>query len=216
MRSRAVKILQEITGKPRIYANDSTLIVNSRRLRRSLEAMGLRVLAHDKRVPSEVWSWPRKLQAAFLDGFCDKNRHPPKGDPLRYGERVYRSASRQLLAEVRMLHILHGHRVGNLGIADHRRKPITINRVRVVNARPLWSFTVFPDASASYVRPKLSKYRALGADDWDAGFAIQRVLEITPFGEQDTWDLNVEDGHNFVADGIVVHSSGPVAALPGA
>ena len=216
MRSRAVKILQEITGKPRIYVNDSTLIVNSRRLRRSLEAMGLRVLAHDKRVPSEVWSWPRKLQAAFLDGFCDKNRHPPKGDPLRYGERVYRSASRQLLAEVRMLHILHGHRVGNLGIADHRRKPITINRVRVVNARPLWSFTVFPDASASYVRPKLSKYRALGADDWDAGFAIQRVLEITPFGEQDTWDLNVEDGHNFVADGIVVHSSGPVAALPGA
>ena len=215
-RSRAVKILQEITGKPRIYANDSTLIVNSRRLRRSLEAMGLRVLAHDKRVPSEVWSWPRKLQAAFLDGFCDKNRHPPKGDPLRYGERVYRSASRQLLAEVRMLHILHGHRVGNLGIADHRRKPITINRIRVVNARPLWSFTVFPDASASYVRPKLSKYRALGADDWDAGFAIQRVLEITPFGEQDTWDLNVEDGHNFVADGIVVHSSGPVAALPGA
>jgi hypothetical protein len=178
--------------------------------------MGLRVLAHDKRVPSEVWSWTRELQAAFLDGFCDKNRHPPKGDPLRYGERVYRSASRQLLAEVRMLHILHGHRVGNLGIADHRRKPITINRVRVVNARPLWSFTVFPDASASYVRPKLSKYRALGADDWDAGFAIQRVLEITPLGEQDTWDLNVEDAHNFVADGIVVHSSGPVAALPGA
>jgi intein/homing endonuclease len=213
IRSRAVKILQEITGKPRIYAYDSTLIVNSRRLRRSLEAMGLRVLAHDKRVPSEVWSWPRKLQAAFLDGFCDTNRHRPKGDPLRDGkQRVYRSASRQLLAEVRMLHILHGHRVGNLGIADHRGKPITINGVRVVNARPLWSFTVSPDVSASYVRPKLSKYRALGADDWDAGFAIQRVLEITPLGEQDTWDLNVEDTHNFVADGIVVHSSGPVGA----
>jgi intein/homing endonuclease len=216
IRSRAVKILQEITGKPRIYAYDSTLIVNSRRLRRSLEAMGLRVLAHDKRVPSEVWSWPRKLQVAFLDGFCNTDGHRPKGDPLRYGERVYRSASRQLLAEVRMLHILHGHRVGNLGIADHRRKPITINGVRAVNARPLWSFTVFPDASASYVRPKLSKYRALGADDWDVGFAIQRVLEITPLGEQDTWDLIVEDAHNFVADGIVVHSSGPAAALPGA
>jgi intein/homing endonuclease len=212
--SRAVKILQEITGKPRIYANDRTLIVNSRRLRRSLEAMDLRVLAHDKRVPSEVWSWPRRLQAAFLDGFRDTNGHRPKGDPLRYGKRVYRSASRQLLAEVRMLHILHGHRVGNLGIADHRRKPITING-RVVNARPLWSFTVSPDVSASYVRPKLSKYRALGADDWDAGFAIQRVLEITPLGEQDTWDLNVEDAHNFVADGIVVHSSGPVGAVQG-
>jgi hypothetical protein len=215
MRSRAVKILQEITGKPRIYANDSTLIVNSRRLRRSLEAMGLRVLAPDKRVPSEVWSWPRKLQAAFLDGFCDTDGHRPKGDTLRYGERVYRSASRQLLAEVRMLHILHGHRVGNLGIADHRRKPITINGTRAVNARPLWSFTVYPDASASYVRPKLSKYRALGADEWDAGFTIQRVLEITPLGEQDTWDVNVEDAHNFVADGIVVHSSGPLGAVQG-
>jgi intein/homing endonuclease len=216
IRSRAVKILQEITGKPRIYANDSTLIVNSRRLRRSLEAMGLRVLAHDKRVPSEVWSWPRKLQVAFLDGFCNTDGNRRKGDPQRHGERVHRSASRQLLAEERMLHILHGHRVGNLGIADHRRKPITINGTRAVNARPLWSFTVSPDGSASYVRPKLSKYRALGADDWDAGFTIQRVLEITPLGEQDTWDLNVEDAHNFVADGIVVHSSGPVAAVPGA
>lgn len=41
------------------------------------------------------------------------------------------------------------------------------------------------------------------------------MLEITPLGEQDTWDLNVEDTHNFVADGIVVHSSGPLGAVQG-
>jgi hypothetical protein len=98
-----------------------------------------------------------------------------------------------------------------IGAATEVQRTSGHPRRRVVNARPLWSFTVYPDGSASYVRPKLSKYRALGADDWDAGFAIQRVLEITPLGEQDTWDLNV-DAHNFVADGIVIYSSGPIGA----
>ena len=37
--------------------------------------------------------------------------------------------------------------------------------------------------------------------DWDA------VVEITPLGEQPTFDLTVPGTHNFVADGIVAHNS---------
>ena len=34
-----------------------------------------------------------------------------------------------------------------------------------------------------------------------------RVISITPMGEQDTYDLTVEKDHNFVADGLIVHNS---------
>ncbi|MBO6576681.1 MAG: DNA polymerase III subunit alpha [Rhodothermales bacterium] len=33
------------------------------------------------------------------------------------------------------------------------------------------------------------------------------VVSITPLGEQDTYDLTVEQDHNFVADGLIVHNS---------
>jgi DNA polymerase-3 subunit alpha len=45
--------------------------------------------------------------------------------------------------------------------------------------------------------------RQLAASDlfWD------RVVSITPAGEEETYDLTVEDDHNFVADGLIVHNS---------
>jgi hypothetical protein len=41
------------------------------------------------------------------------------------------------------------------------------------------------------------------------------VLSIDPLGVRETWDIEVEDSHNFVADGIVVHASDPLGAVQG-
>ena len=38
----------------------------------------------------------------------------------------------------------------------------------------------------------------------------ERVVSIVPEGEEPVWDLVVEDVHNFVANGIVVHNSGEI------
>ncbi len=38
----------------------------------------------------------------------------------------------------------------------------------------------------------------------------ERIVSITPGGEEPVWDLAVEDVHNFVANGIVVHNSGEI------
>jgi replicative DNA helicase len=35
----------------------------------------------------------------------------------------------------------------------------------------------------------------------------ERIVEITPLGEQPTFDVTVEGTHNFIADGVVVHNS---------
>jgi replicative DNA helicase len=38
----------------------------------------------------------------------------------------------------------------------------------------------------------------------------ERIVSITPEGEEPVWDLVVEDVHNFVANGIIVHNSGEI------
>src|SRR5262249_48908810 len=45
--------------------------------------------------------------------------------------------------------------------------------------------------------------RQLATSDvfWD------RVVSVTPAGEEETYDLTVEADHNFVADGLIVHNS---------
>src|SRR5690606_16766725 len=54
-----------------------------------------------------------------------------------------------------------------------------------------------------------------GLAEWlDKGdFTLAPVLAVEPKGEQDTWDLEVEGAHNFVADGVVVHNSGFMSAI---
>lgn len=212
VRARAVQIFKDWTGKTCIYGNASTIIVNSRRHRQLLEDMGLRVLAPKKRVPVYVWSWPVALQKSFLEGFCDTDGHRPVGN--RHGDRVYRSASRQLLAEVRLLHIAHGDRVSNLGIADHRRKEIVIAGVPVINAKPLWSFTVYP-ADQEYARVRTARRTEIreAQDSWGGRFKVQPILAIDALEEMDTYDIEVEGAHNFVADGVVVHNSGFQSAI---
>jgi replicative DNA helicase len=38
----------------------------------------------------------------------------------------------------------------------------------------------------------------------------ERIVSITPEGEEPVWDLVIEGVHNFVANGIVVHNSGEI------
>jgi SLT domain-containing protein len=41
-----------------------------------------------------------------------------------------------------------------------------------------------------------------------ADFTTAPLLAVTPAGEADTWDVEIEGSHCFIADGLVVHNSG--------
>jgi hypothetical protein len=192
---------------------DYGTILYSAHLAHLLADMGMRRLGPDKHVPDAVWSWPRKLQLAFLDGSRDADGHTPK-NTKRHGERSYASSSRQLIADVRMLHLLAGHHVSNLS-ETKRRSPMIIKGVQVKHPRTLYTFAVWPAGRGGLSRirahPGLDRLLPSGS-----AFGFRRVLSVDQVGVREIWDIEVEDAHNFVADGIVVHSSGPVAALPGA
>ena len=178
---------------------------------RELGDAGFRKPAHEKRIPDCVWGWDEGRQRAFLNGYCDADGHHPK-DVAHHGERTYASSSRDLIEDVRYMHIVLGDVVANVS-TNRRAKPIAINGKRVKNARPLHSISVRPQGEdlvgsvAARRRPGV----ALWHDTTD--FTIAPVLAITPEGEQETYDIEVEGAHNFIAGGIVVHNSGAMSAF---
>lgn len=177
---------------------------------RELAEAGFRKPAHEKRIPDCVWGWDEDRQRAFLNGYCDADGHHPT-DITRHGERTYASASRALIEDVRYLHIALGDVVANV-TTNRRRKPIVINGKQVKTARPLHVISVRADdrlvsSSAAERRP--------GVAHWtDATeFAVAPVLSITSEGVEDTYDIEVEGSHNFIAGGVVVHNSGAMSAF---
>lgn len=208
-RERAGRIARATWGCNPTHGDSYGLIISSVALARSLDAMGMRVLGPDKQVPEAVWQWAPELQRAFLDGYCDADGHRP-ADRSRHGERTYSSCSRRLIDDVRALHVMLGDPVSNV-TTNRRAKPITIKGKRVKNARPLHTFAVWNGGrdgeGVLRQRPGLAEF----LDEGD--FTLARVLTVTDEGVQDTYDIEVQGAHNFVADGIVVHNSGFQSAI---
>ena len=209
MRDRATRIITERWGSHPTHGASYGLVVSSRRLCDSLTALGMRVLGPDKRIPEAVWTWAADLQRAFLDGYCDADGHRP-ANQSKHGERTYSSASEDLIEDVRALHIMLGDAVSNVHVTK-RTKPITIQGKLVKNARTQYGVTIWPDARYGEAKMRIRPGLAAWLDAGD--FTLAPVLAVDPKGEADTWDLNIEGSHNFVADGVVVHNSGIVSAV---
>jgi replicative DNA helicase len=69
-----------------------------------------------------------------------------------------------------------------------------------------------PDRRRRFSRPRLERMAAVLeceelADIARSDLFWDRIVEITPIGEQPTFDITVEGTHNFIADGVVVHNS---------
>jgi replicative DNA helicase len=69
-----------------------------------------------------------------------------------------------------------------------------------------------PERRRRFSRPRLARTASVLECEELASIAHSdlfwdRIVEITPLGEQPTFDVTVEGTHNFLADGIVVHNS---------
>lgn len=108
------------------------------------------------------------------------------------------------------MHIMLGHPASNIS-TNNRTKPITIKGKVIKKALPLHTFTVW----AGEGRGEVALRRLPGVAEWlDGGdFTLAKVLEVSDEGVQETYDLEVQGAHNFIADGVVVHNSGFMSAI---
>lgn len=199
-------------GTSGIHHPTAGLIINKASAVRWLRHHGFARPSHEKEVPPIVWSQPSHAQAAFLRGYGAADGHRPR---LGRGYSVrYRCSSERLMKDVRSLHILLGDGVSNITRSE-RPDGLAIRGKVIKNARPTFGFDCTPGARADSSRTSKHPFKSMAAlkalKNMDECFGLQRVLDIQCQGMQDTYDLEIEDSHNFVADGLVVHNSGLVS-----
>jgi intein/homing endonuclease len=219
IRERATPVLEAMAnsaGRLRVqrrasWTDSDGIRIGCADLARELAASGFRKLAHEKSIPDCVWGWDADRQRAFLNGYCDADGHHPD-DPIRHSERTYASSSRHLIDDVRVMHISLGDPVTNVTV-NERRKPIVINGKRVRNARTLYVFSVSArhDSNGGVSQQIIRR----GIREWidNGDFTLAPVIKVTARGEQDTFDIEVDGAHNFIADGVVVHNSGAQSTI---
>jgi Fe-S cluster assembly scaffold protein SufB len=182
---------------------------------RFLESLGITGNAYTKSVPDWVYSLPRSQQLAFLAGYIDAD------GGVRCNERsndvMLTSVNESLLKAVHRLAIRCGLSVSDIYTFTSKStyKGQTTERT---GYRFLISGNLTPLAEYSVkVRNNLAprryyhRHNSYNGSPLDAhtsediGFA--RIDSITYVGVEDTYDIEVEGVHNFIAEGIIVHNS---------
>lgn len=182
---------------------------------RELAVLGVSGRAHTKRVPTWVYGLSRPLRLAFLAGIVDTDGYIDARGAL-----TITFCNRALLNDVRDLVISLGIRVSNVG---HRRVPASLlpNPGRQ-DEYEAWLFTAssarqvaeIPFADPLYrerVEANPKGYRTEGFDARAAGLSddlgFAQIKAIVPIGEDDVFDLTVEDGHSFFCENALISNT---------
>lgn len=164
-----------------------SLVVNSRPL-----ALWLRQhaghLAHNKEIAPWAYGLSADLRQAIYEGMVF-------GDGGHRGRRdSYTTASRKLLLGFRVLAQSLGRSVSTW--AGRAEGATSILRGREVTRRASWSAECQPIEGQSRGKVKI-----------EDGLAWAPVNSVSPAGTAHVWDIEVEEDHSFVCEGIVVHNS---------
>ncbi len=182
---------------------------------RELVELGLSGTAHTKRVPSWVFGLSRDLRLAFLAGIVDTD-----GSVNKLGSLSIAFCNQNLAHDVRQLlvsvgiaccNVRHyfvpcanlpqpGRKVFYEGYAFTASSAVQVAQIPFTD--PLYRVRVEENAN---------RHRSDGADASKAGLSddlgFYEIKSIAVLHHEKVYDIEVEGGHSFVADGVVVHNS---------
>ncbi len=159
----------------------SVVRINSVQLRDFVTNLGFGGTARQKRVPGWVYTLPKAQRLAFIEGYIAADGYRR----ANHTNLSITSANRDLLEDVKALAISCG--------LDPRK----ISRWSRVEKKPL----------SREAKEYTHYFLYFGERAYDQPVHFTKVSEIEPEGVEDTWDLEIADSHNFVANGFVVHNS---------
>lgn len=154
--------------------------------------------AREKRVPEIIWGAEQNVMKSFLEGYADADayRRPE-------GYIAYACSSSRLASEVRSLHIAVGDNVSNLSV-EERTKPIKIKEKVVKDAASLHRFSAYPASTRK--NQWILDYRGARRLLSDPRLGVTTVSSVREAGVEMTYDIEVEETHNFVANGLIAHN----------
>jgi Mrp family chromosome partitioning ATPase len=184
-----------------IFKDGPKFAVGSKPLSELFIALDLDHPARKKVVPEWVFSLPLDQRLAFLEGYAQadghiRHREATKDLPAWNGVVLTRkivqdttsieSTNEFLVRQLHELCQMSGVRATNMHIKEKAEKTIEGRRIG-----PSTNYS-FQFSSKVDIRP----------------FKLARLRSIEPLGELETFDLQVDQYENFVANGFVVHNTG--------
>ena len=157
----------------------------------------------------------RPLRLAFIAGLVDTDGSIDKRGVLQFG-----FCNKELTYDIRDLLVSVGIQANN--VRYHRYDASCLPQKGTKEYYDNWSFVcssalkvaAIPFVDAKYrerVNANLHRYRPDGFDCNKAGLSAElgfyAISSIKELPAADVYDIEVEDGHSFVADGVVVHNS---------
>lgn len=159
----------------------SVVRVNSADLVDYIKFLGFTGGARTKQIPSWIYSLPVEQKKAFIEGYIDADGHYRKN----HKNISITSVNRDLLESVKDLAISCG------------LNPSKISKWTRVEKKPLGKEV------KEYTHYFLYFHEGILNED----LYFSRISKIEPAGEEDTYDLEIKDAHNFLANGFYVHNS---------
>lgn len=194
-----------------------SLKVGGEALGRLMVDIGMDRPAHQKQLPAWVFGLPTSCIWAIISGMVDSNGWVTSGRKEQANGHEYWgfvSTSLVLVEQLQFLCHLVGLRVGRISHSKHWNDDVKNKNKQgfpIVQRHTAYSLRMYPNGSVPK-RPGQEGQQTPSAlmrlaKKIPEGFELQAVRSIEADGESETYDIEVEGAHNFVADGVVVHNS---------
>ena len=184
----------------KIRTDDRYVYINSVNLARFVDSLGFGKGAKNKTIPSWIFTLPVAERESFIEGLI-------LSDGCKIGNSYrYVSASAELLTTLKALLQITGYRVGDIHWQEKKKGTRCVDRELLNDSR--YGYICFSKRKKWNTEKYLNQYRYQNFLIDNKYFETEKVKSIRLVGEEPTLDLRVEDEHNFIADGIVVHNTG--------
>jgi len=177
--------------------------------------LGFSGSAKTKKLPNWLYSLPKSQKLSFIAGYIDSDGYVR--DDKKNSDAIITSANKQLLTEIQKLAI--GCGLNTSGVFEFKTKYIYKEKEKImIGYRILLTGDLMPLKGYSLKVKKSFKprkfYHAYNSYDGspldfhtsnEMGFAS--IKSIEPAGNEVVYDIEVENSHNFIAEGVFVHNS---------
>ncbi len=169
-------------------------------LARFIESLGFGKGAKNKIIPSWVFTIPLEEKEALVKGLMQSDGY------IVGKSKRYVSASYELLKTLRLLLQTMNYRVGKIHQQTKKKGTFVVYRKLLEDSS--YGYVCFSKKKEPNIDKYLSQIKQRNFLAENKYFSSEKITSIEFIKEEPTIDLRVEDEHNFIADGIVVHNTG--------
>lgn len=189
--------------------------IESRPLTEWLLSLGFTGTAKTKRVPEWIYALPQSQKLSFIAGYIDSDGYVRNG--TKNSDAAITSCNKELLIDIQRLAITCGLNTSGIfefgssyisRLTGERSKGYRILVTSDLTSLRDYSLKIQKNFKPRKFYHRYNTYKGSQLDfhtSEDIGFA--RIADIKPAGTELVYDIEVENSHNFIAEGVFVHNS---------